>query len=70
MTDALPELLTVNEAAAFLRMSSHALRCALSRGIVPGSIKIGRRRLFRRDALRAFVGLLSSTSPIVPITAR
>jgi hypothetical protein len=56
MTD-LPELLTVAQAATFLQMTEAALRIAMSRGQVPGVVKLGDRVRIRRDDLRAHFGL-------------
>lgn len=51
------ELLTVEEAAAFLKMSTNALRLAMSRAQIPGVVHIGRRVRIRRDDLRKHLGL-------------
>lgn len=54
MTD-IPQLLTVNEAAALLRMNRCTLyRGALATGELP-SVRIGSRRLIRADDLAAFI---------------
>jgi len=53
----LPELLTVDEAAAFLRMTPAALRIAMSRGQIPGIVHVGARVRIRRDDLRAHLGM-------------
>ena len=46
-----PVLLTVAETAALLRTSRKAVYAMVDRGRLPGVIRIGRRLLFRRDAL-------------------
>ena len=46
-----PVLLTVAEPAALLRASRKAVYAMVERGQLPGVIRIGRRLLFRRDAL-------------------
>ncbi len=63
MTADPPELLTVDQAATFLQMTSNALRLAMSRGQIPGVVHIGSRVRIRRDDLRVSVGLLPSTNP-------
>ncbi len=55
MTD--PELYTPEEAAALLRTSVKAIYAQVERGLLPGVTRLGRRLLFRRDELRAHVGL-------------
>lgn len=64
MADA-PELLTVDEAAPILRTTPKAVRCMLERGALPPEVvlRLGRRVLLRRDALRAHLGLLPSPEP-------
>lgn len=57
----MPDLLTVAEAAAFLRTTRGAIYAALERGQLPGVVRLGRRVLFRAVDLRAHVGL--STDP-------
>ena len=44
-------LLTPNEVAALLRTTRKAIYCLAERGALPGSVRIGRRLLFRREAL-------------------
>lgn len=56
MTD-LPELLTVAEVAALLRTTKKAIYLQAEREQIPGKVKLGSRLLFRRDAVRAHVGL-------------
>ena len=64
MADA-PELLTVDEAAPILRTTPKAVRHMLDRGALPAAVvlRLGRRVLLRRDALRAHLGLLPCTAP-------
>jgi excisionase family DNA binding protein len=47
----LPTLLTVDEAAAFLRKTRRALYSMVERGQIPGVIRLHRRLLFRADEL-------------------
>jgi excisionase family DNA binding protein len=47
----LPSLLTVDEAAAFLRTSRRAIYAMVERGQIPGVIRLQRRLLFRADQL-------------------
>ena len=49
--EVMPVLLTVGETALLLRTSAAAVYAMSSRGQLPGVIRIGRRLLFRRDAL-------------------
>lgn len=53
----LPELLTVPEVAALLRTSKNAIYLQAEHGKLPGVVRIGRRLLFRRDEIRAHLGL-------------
>ena len=48
---ALPQLLTSDEAAAFLRTSRKAIYALVERGQLPGVIRVGRRVLFLADEL-------------------
>ncbi|WP_242864279.1 helix-turn-helix domain-containing protein [Microbacterium testaceum] len=49
------DLLTTEEAAKVLRMTLEGLRWAIYAGTAPRSAKIGRRRLFRRADIDAFI---------------
>lgn len=49
------DLLTTEEAADALRMTLDGLRWAIYNGTAPRSAKIGRRRLFRRADIEAFI---------------
>jgi len=49
--DALPVLLTVNEAAALLRTTRRAIYAMIERRQLPGIIRIGRRVLLSADEL-------------------
>ena len=55
--DVPPELLTVEEVAALLRTSRHAIYAMAERAQLPGKIKLGRRLLFRRRDLFKLLGL-------------
>lgn len=49
----LPELLTVEEVAAWLKTSRKAIYAKAERGVIPGATHIGSRLyFFRRDLLR------------------
>jgi excisionase family DNA binding protein len=50
-----PELLTIREAAALLRAPVATLRYWRHRGTGPRSFRLGRRVLYRRDDLRAWI---------------
>lgn len=62
--DDLPELLTVEEAATLLRVTVDALRIRMSRGQVPGVVRLfgGTSVRIRRDELRAALGLKKEQS--------
>ena len=49
--DDLPKFETVNEVAALLRTSPKAIYSMVGRAELPGVVRIGRRLLFRREAL-------------------
>jgi excisionase family DNA binding protein len=49
------ELLTVHEAAEMLRMPKDSLRYRMHTGAAPVSVKIGRRRLFRRADVERWI---------------
>lgn len=53
-----PELLTLDEAAAFLRTTRLAVLRMVQRAQLPGVVRLGRRILIRAPDLRAHVGLL------------
>jgi excisionase family DNA binding protein len=61
--DRLPTLTTPGEAAALLRTSRKAIYTMAERGLLPGVTRIGRRLLFRTDALIDFVDQKSAPSP-------
>lgn len=52
-----PELLTVEEVAELLRTTKKAVYLQAERKQLPGVVKLGRRLLFKRDEVRAAVGL-------------
>ena len=70
MTGHTPELLTVEETAAFLSRTPNAVRLAISRGQIPGVVHLGRRVRVRRDDLRKSLGLLPSTDPRHPLAGK
>ena len=51
MTSQLQMLMTVTEVADLLRTTRAAIYAMVERGQLPGVTRIGRRLLFRRDAL-------------------
>jgi excisionase family DNA binding protein len=54
--EALPPLLTVGEVAShFLRTSKRAVYQMVQREQIPGVIRVGRRLLFRKDKLIAWL---------------
>jgi len=55
LPEKLPKLLTVQEAGLLLRASPKAVYAMNSRGQLPGVVRRGRRVLFRRDDLLAFI---------------
>ena len=55
LPEKLPKLLTVQEAGLLLRASPKAVYAMNSRGQLPGVMRRGRRVLFRRDDLLAFI---------------
>ena len=59
----LPMLVTADEAAALLRTSRKAVYAMAERGLVPGVTRIGRRLLFRMDALVHWLDQKSAPSP-------
>jgi excisionase family DNA binding protein len=59
----LPLLTTANEAAALLRTTRKAIYIMADRGLLPGVTRIGRRLLFRTDALLHWLDQKSAPSP-------
>ncbi len=59
----LPALLTVDEAAALLRTSRSAMYAMTARAQVPGVTRIGRRVLYRADALINWLDQKCAPSP-------
>jgi excisionase family DNA binding protein len=53
----LPAILTAEEAAGLLRTSRRAVYAMAGRGQLPGTVRLGRRLLVRRDELLAWLGL-------------
>jgi len=51
----LPTLLTAGETAQLLRTTRRAVYTMVDRGRIPGATRIGRRLLFRRDDLLAWL---------------
>jgi len=52
-----PDLLTADEVAALLRTTRTAIYVMVSRQQLPGVVRIGRRVLFRRREIEAWLGL-------------
>lgn len=59
----LPILATPDEAAALLRTTRKAVYSMAERGLIPGVTRIGRRLLFRTDALVHWLDQKSAPSP-------
>ena len=59
----LPVLLTVDEAADFLRTTRRAIYAMVERGQLPGVIRIGRRVLLRADDLLDWLDQKRASSP-------
>jgi excisionase family DNA binding protein len=57
-----PVLMNEEEVAAFLGICRRSVRNFTSRGLIP-VIRLGRRRLFRREAVMSALGTLESESP-------
>ena len=55
-TEPVPELLTITEAAELLRAPVATLRYWRHLGTGPRSFRLGRRVLYRRDELTAWIG--------------
>jgi predicted DNA-binding transcriptional regulator AlpA len=55
MADAQPDLMRVDEVAELLRMTPRALYSMRYRGYGPPSFRMGRRVVYRREALLAWI---------------
>ncbi len=73
-----PDLLTITEAAHLLRAPVATLRYWRHLGTGPGSFRLGRRVLYRRDDLKAWIdaqadqdipGRGMTSRPVGPVTA-
>jgi excisionase family DNA binding protein len=63
VSDTLPLLLTPAEVGELLRTSVKGVYTMRDRGMIPGSFKLGRKLLFRRDEVLSFVlGKVASSS--------
>ena len=58
----LPALLTSDEVAALLRTTRKAVYAMVERGQLPGVVRLGRRVLFRQDAMVEFIRQKSAPS--------
>jgi len=58
-----PVLATVNEVADLLRTTSKAIYAMAERRQLPGTVRIGRRLLFRREELLEWLRQKSAPSP-------
>ena len=63
MMTGLPVLLTADETATLLRTSRKAVYAMTERGQLPGVTRIGRRVLYRRDALVDWLHQKHAPSP-------
>lgn len=63
VSESLPVLLTPDEVAGLLRTSRRAIYAMAGRGQLPGQVRLGRRLLFRREALVEFLSESSVASP-------
>jgi excisionase family DNA binding protein len=61
--DSLPTLLTVKDVAAAIRSTRTAVYAMVSRGQIPGVIRIGRRVLFHPDDLLRWLDQNRAPSP-------
>ncbi len=61
--DRLPSLLTVNEAAAFLRVNRKTLYQAILAGEIPGVVRLGRAIRLGRDAVLDWISGTGRVSP-------
>jgi excisionase family DNA binding protein len=61
--DRLPRLLTVNEAAAFLRVNRKTLYQAILAGEIPGVVRLGRAIRLGRDAVLDWISGTGRVSP-------
>jgi excisionase family DNA binding protein len=61
--EALPALLTVGEVATVLRTTRKAVYSMAERGQLPGTTRIGRRLLVRRDDLLSWLDERRAASP-------
>ena len=58
----LPALLTSGEVAALLRTTRRAVYAMVEREQLPGAVRLGRRVLFRQDAMLDFLRQKSAPS--------
>ena len=58
----IPALLTSGEVAALLRTTRKAVYAMVERGQLPGVVRLGRRVLFRQDAMVEFLRQKSAPS--------
>ena len=58
----IPALLTSGEVAALLRTTRRAVYAMVERGQLPGVVRLGRRVLFRQDAMVEFLRQKSAPS--------
>ena len=61
--EALPYLLTADEAAGLLRTTRKAIYARAERGLLPGVIRDGRRLLVRRDDLLSWLNERRAAPP-------
>ena len=63
MQHQLPPLLTVDDVAAYLRTTRHAIYAMVERQQLPRPFRIGRRLLIRRDELLDWLDQKRAPSP-------
>jgi len=60
------DLMTTEEAAAFLHVPLATLRHWVMQSSAPPSARIGKRRMFRKSDLEAFINAKFDAAPLTP----